>query len=266
MFIYEYKWVKPVKLLKSYFLYITCHGKEHISSKSMSDHYLWFIPRLEQKCLGSFNGKQLYLVAGFTWHVWRGQETEVTWRQMVNETKKYMIKQGKLLHIKRGALEQHWKGKLWFLQAYEFVQVLSCRSLFAKPGAFSKSWYRQQSWGKGTAWWIPHRSSQGNVMRRSRFSSSSLMLLLPALTSKVSKVHTQTPGKAWKEEQGGTGQSADTVFATCLVQWNNLSLRLSYGFRLFFSTNTLTIAATCLKEYNSNLNIWFSWHNGFTHT
>lgn len=52
---------------------------------------------------------------------------------------------------------------------------------------------------------------------RSRFSSSSLLLLLPALMRKVSKVHRNT----WQGLEGGTGRQwteCRQCFAICLVQ------------------------------------------------
>lgn len=134
----------------------------------------------------------------------------------VNETKNTWFCRTTSSHWKRNT----WatlKRKWWFPQAYEFVEVMSCRKLFAKPGAFPKSCYRQQSWGKGTAWQAPHRRSQGNDVR-SRFSSSSLLLLLPALMRKVTKMHRNT----WKGLKGGPGrQWTECRHSVLLHVWFN---------------------------------------------
>lgn len=117
-----------------------------------------------------------------------------------------------------------------------FIEVMSYRSLFAKPETFPKSCYRQQRWGKGAAWPVPHRSSQGNDMGRNRFISSSLLSLLPALIRKVSKVHRNT----WQCLERGTGrQWTECRHSVLLHVWfNEITWLFSHRFTLLLHWHT----------------------------
>lgn len=184
---------------------------------------------------------------------WRGGRGE--WHRNI------LVLQHKLLHIKRGLLEQKQKSKRWILQTCKSLWAISCK-------AWSSPWELLQSAKLGQKSGLKRASQKRTRVWHGEDVHSVQQHAVTASTTYEegwhgAQQHLTRPGRRKRKTVDRVQTECD---ATGLVRWNNLNTLPSYRFSLYFCTGALTIAAIFLKANDSNLSILFSWYNGLMHT